>query len=230
MQVALPQAEIYNRLTGLGWDAQIDLKNGIYIAKGSGPNDAPPIERVGQTPEGALAALLMYAVRSTQLRQFVSARKILGGWSQGFEDKLKEIGSAYSKLRVFDQKADPAWRALATESGKQADAIRAQIKVEVTDSPEPYDSLREMVQDVHHDKKFLVSRAHANHPVWSKEDVVNFRIVHEVLGHVQSGGDFSWVGENMATSLHMPLVTPLAREALFVEVIGQAAYQNLYHG
>ena len=66
--------------------------------------------------------------------------------------------------------------------------------------------------------------------MWSIEDNVNFRIVHDILGHCQSGGDFGWSGELKACGAHFPLLSPLAREALFTECIGQTAYNKTYHG
>ena len=39
----------------------------------------------------------------------------------------------------------------------------------------------------------------------------------------------AWRGENLATAAHMPLVSPLARQALFTEALGAAA-EHRAHG
>lgn len=229
MRVAIPQSELYSQLQALGWSLKnITMKNGLFVAKGIGPAEQEA-ERIGQDSEGALAALLLYAQRSNAVRRMAATEKF-AAWHSNWLDQAKEIAHAYSKAPVFDEKAVPAWRALAAESKMQADAIRQQLKVEVTDEPDPYKDAEEMTHDIHHNKAYRVSRSNSNHPLWSQEDNINFRIVHDVLGHAQSGGDFGWVGENHATAAHMPLISPLAREALFTERIGKAAYDRQHHG
>jgi hypothetical protein len=154
----------------------------------------------------------------------------IAAWASDWLSEKDEIAKAYAALPPFDDAAVPAWKALAAESKIQADAIRQQITVQVSDDPEPYADAAEMAEDIHKNKHFIVSRANSEHPIWSVEDNVNFRIVHDVLGHAQSGGDFSWRGENLACGVHFPLVSPLAREALFTECIGQVAYRSSTKG
>lgn len=230
MNVATPQSELYEKLALLGWElGKVEFKNGVYVAKASNPTTSQSIDRAGKTPENAIAAVYQYAVRAGQVRRYAALKK-LGAWGNHFVDRVDDIGQAYSKLPAFDPKAVPAWKALAAESKIQADAIRRQIKVEVVDDPEPYPNAQAMCEDVHKNKHFYVSRANSEHPLWSQEDNINFRIVHDVLGHCQSGGDFTWHGENLACGTHFPLVSPLAREALMTECLGQTGYANVYHG
>lgn len=183
MQVKTPQSELYNKLLGLGWSLnKIEFRQGLYIAKADNDTTGQEIERAGKTPEMALASVYQYATRAYEVRRLASVKKI-AAWSEDWLDQVTEIGQAYSKMPPFDQKAVPAWKALAAESRIQADAIRKQITVEVVDDPEPYQSAQEMCEDVHKNKHFSVSRANSEHPVWSVEDNINFRIVHDVLGH-----------------------------------------------
>lgn len=230
MQVKTPQSELYDKLLLLGWNLKkIDFKNGLYVAKADNETTGQEVERSAKTSEMALAQVYQYATRAYEVRRLASIKKI-AAWSEDWLDQATEIGQAYSKMPPFDEKAVPAWKALAAESRIQADAIRKQITVEVVDDPEPYTSAQQMCEDVHKNKHFSVSRANSEHPIWSVEDNINFRIVHDVLGHCQSGGDFSWRGENLACGVHFPLVSPLAREALFTECIGQQAYYRTFHG
>jgi hypothetical protein len=230
MQVATPQSEIYQKLLDIGWTLKsIDFKNGVYIAKAKNDTTGQDAERAGKSPELALAQVYRYAQQAYTVRRHAALQKV-GSWDSSWLDQKDEIAQAYSKMPAFDEKAVPAWKALAAESKVQADAIRQQITVEVVDEGEPYATAQEMVEDIHKNKHFKVSRANSEHPVWSVEDNVNFRIVHDVIGHAQSGGDFSWRGENLACGVHFPLVSPLAREALFTECIGQTAYRSYYKG
>ena len=230
MNVATPSNELLEKLGQVGWTLRsIDFKGGLYVAKADNEITGQDIERTGKTPEMALASVLQFANRAYAVRRYASLRTV-ASWDEDWLDKADEIGQAYAKMPVFDEKAVPAWKALAAESKIQADAIRKQITVEVVDDPEPYMSAQEMVEDIHKNRHFSVSRANSEHPIWSVEDNINFRIVHDVLGHAQSGGDFSWVGENKACGVHFPLVSPLAREALFTECIGQQAYYRAFHG
>lgn len=230
MQVTIPHNELYTQLFEIGWELhKLDFKNGVYVAKARNRETGQDMEANGKTPEMATLGILRQAQRANGIRRFAALQKF-GAWSSDWLDQKEEIAKAYSQMPAFDEKAIPAWQALAAESKVQADAIRAQIQVEVVDDPEPYHSAQEMCEDVHKNKHFSVSRANSDHPLWSVEDNINFRIVHDVLGHCQSGGDFSWRGENLACGVHFPLVSPLAREALFTECIGQVAYRSHYRG
>jgi hypothetical protein len=230
VQVVTPQSELYEKLLQLGWNLKkVDFKNGVYVAKAESKTTGQDIERVGQSPEMAVAAVFQFAQRANAIRRYAALQKI-GAWDSDWLDKKDDIAKAYSEMPAFDEKAVPAWKALAAESKTQADAIRQQITVEVVDDSEPYMSAQEMCEDIHKNRHFKVSRANSEHAVWSQEDNVNFRIVHDVLGHCQSGGDFSWRGENLACGVHFPLVSPLAREALFTECIGQVAYRSYFKG
>ena len=229
MDIALAQSELVDRLTGLGWSlGKVDFKQGAYVARATGPN-GEKIKRTGTTPEFALASLIHYATRVNSVRKFTIGQKF-AAWQNDWIDMSDEISQDYSSMPQFDEKAVPAWKSLAAESKIQADAIRRQVDVNLTNEPEPYKTAKDMCDDVHKNHHLTVSRAHSKHPIWSEQDVINYRIVHDVLGVCQSGGNWSWVGANLATKAHMPLLTPLAQEALFVEEIAHSAYRKHYKG
>ena len=220
--------ELTAMLKACGWKLQGAIKNPTknnpkYVAKGVGPSGQKG-ERDGDTPERAVGNLLIFAQHHNAIRGLSALKHKTAMWHTPWSNQLEEIGHAYGQLPVYDPKAVDAWHALANESKMQADAIRNQLNVKVTDDPEPYPHHAAMLHDIHHNQNFIVSRAHSDHPVWSPEDNINFRIVHDVLGHGQSGGDFGWEGENRACGIHFPMVSPLARRALFTECIGQTAY------
>lgn len=230
MDVATPQSVLYDKLLQLGWSlGKIAFKQGVYVGVAKNQTTGQEVTRTGKSPEMVVASMLRYAQKANEVRRYAALQK-LAAWDSDWLDQKDEIAAAYAKMPAFDPKAAPAFQALAAESNVQATAIKGQITVEVTDEPDPYPNADAMREDIHKNHHFKVTRANADHPVWSKEDVINFRIVHDVLGYAQSGADFSWKGENLACGTHFPLVSPLAREALFTECIGQAAYKASSRG
>lgn len=137
-----------------------------------------------------------------------------------------DIGRAY--LDLLDREPTGleiyAWNTLAEETARHAEGVRHMFDVIVTDDPEPYPSARVMVSDMRDTGRMLVSRANSEHPVWTPEQNVDFRTVHDGLGHYLSGGAFSWQGELDACSVHFRMIRDqYARRALFTECIGQIA-------
>lgn len=142
------------------------------------------------------------------------------------------------------------WSDLANDSVFRAKNVRLLLDVSETDDPEPYPDAPAMLADIACGR-FVVSRAHSEHPIWSEAENVAFRIVHDVLGHyaasVRRGypaaymateplegrvtnrnpsvAGFDWEGENLACAEHVRLLqTRGARRALFTECIAQTGY------
>lgn len=225
--ITTPIAQLYQEVEQRGWTVQdVSLKDGQYSATIKNPY-GETVEKVGRTPETALGAALIHLVRKEHIRAS-SIRQ--GAWKNLWTHKLPEIARSYAEAPVFDPKAAPAWRELADDSRARADHLRKQLHIEVTDDPEPYHTPQEMAEDIHKNKHFNVSRANSEHPLWSEDDNVNFRIVHDVMGHAVAGGDFGWHGENLACGAHFPLLSPQAQRALFTECVGQSAYGAQYRG
>lgn len=138
-----------------------------------------------------------------------------------YHDQIEAIADAYDALPLYDEQAAQAWKALAADSAQKANAIREQYNVSVTDEAEPYENAEQMFEDLNQGN-FVVSRANSEHPIWTPDENVDFRIVHDVLGHYPTGGDFSWHGENDACNAHaMKLADPEAKKALMTECLGQ---------
>jgi len=231
MEVAHDYTELTARLNAAGWQLiSLKEKGAGFVATGQGA-DGDKADRLGSTPKMALANLVMFAERRGRMRTYRSS------WGTDWLDHHEQIADAYRKLPLFDHKAVPAWRALADESRAQADEIRRQIQViPITkhnadqygvDAHSPYTSPEELRKDVRDRKRLLVSTENVDHPVWSPQDVVNFRVTHNVLGVGQSNTpDYSWRGSNMAFQSHAPFLSPEARKALFSEIIGQGAHHE----
>lgn len=137
---------------------------------------------------------------------------------------IEDVAAGYDALPTYDPKAESAWKALADESKGHADFIRKHLNVSETDNPEPYDNSEQMINDIRNNRNFVVSTANSEHPIWTPEENVNFRIVHDVFGHAATDGDFGWHGENDACSTHFGLSSPEARKALATECLGQTGY------
>ena len=142
-------------------------------------------------------------------------------------DRLAAIAQAYADAPVYVPAAVDAWRELAADSVARAAVIRAELAVVETDDPEPYPDAPTMCEDIAAGR-FVVSRANCDHPLWTVDENVAFRIVHDTVGHYLSGGDFGWVGENLACGVHEGLLSPLAGRALFTECIAQTAFANAF--
>jgi hypothetical protein len=137
---------------------------------------------------------------------------------------IGDVAAGYAALPKYDPKAEYAWKQLAEESKEHADYIKQHLNVTETEDPEPYDTSEDMIRDIRNNRNFIVSTANADHPIWTPQDNINFRIVHDVFGHAATEGDFGWHGENDACSTHFALSSPHAQKALATECLGQTGY------
>lgn len=223
--VTTSPAELTQQIHGLGWEVtkvQWSNPKRAYEARAKNPHGEQKFG-TGPDPSTALAHLLGAISRHELIRSSSIDRAKFGLYTS----KLKEIAQAYLKAPVYDPKIAGYFLELGQDSTHRAKHIRDQIDVKIVDGPEPYDSAQDMFDDIRKGK-LKVSKANAGHPVWSHTQVVNFRIVHDVMGHYQSGGDFSWSGENLASQAHARQLSSTAQIALFAECIGQAAYTTFH--
>src|SRR3954453_5371337 len=220
--ITTPISDLYNEIHMRGWQVtKVDVSDGQFVAQASNPQ-GEQVEKSGRDPNTALGALLMYIMRREHIRQ--------GAWNTHWADQLESVAQSYAKAPHFDPKAATAWKELADDCVARAAVLSHQLAIEVTHDPEPYGSPQELWEDVQKKRHLYVSDAASEHPVWTRDQVIAFRICHDVLGHAAAGGDFGWTGENLATAAHMPYLTPNAQHALFTETVGQAAYNNYYRG
>lgn len=222
--VTTPLRELYDEIHGRGWDvSKVDIKNGVFAATCKNPH-GEKVEKTGPNQQTALAHCLVAIMRQETMR----FKGRTSAWEHTWEDQLPQIAKAYADAPAYDPKAAGAWKELADDSTKRAQAIAKQIRVEFTHDPHPYADVNEMADDIRQKKKIQVSKANLAHPLWSTDQMLAYRLVHDVLGHAQVGGDWGWHGENGATAAHMPLLSPQAQAALFTEAIGQTAHNHVY--
>ena len=221
--ITTPLKDLYTEIHARGWEViNVDTSDGSYVAQARNPH-GDTVEKTGRDAATALANVLTHIVRKEFIRQ--------GAWTNHWADQLEPIAQAYARAPAYDPAAAGAWIELANDCAARAQQLQQQLQVEITDDPVPYSSPQEMWKDVEKNKRLMVSRAGANqHPIWTEDQVINYRLVHDVLGHAAAGGDFGWTGENLATAAHMPYLSPSAQQALFTEAIGNSAYQNYHRG
>lgn len=139
------------------------------------------------------------------------------------------VAHHYDLAPLLTDEARRAWRELTDETLAMAARIEAEMDVVYTVDPEPYHTAEPMFADIARGR-ILVSTTLSPHPLWTIEQNARFRLVHDVAGHGASGAGFDWEGEvtayqQQASYLH----SPLARAALFTQLLGQVAY-FLVHG
>jgi hypothetical protein len=89
---------------------------------------------------------------------------------------------------------------------------------------DPYASQQEMKEDYFRSKKLFISMDYSEHPVFSVEENIVFRTVHDYIVHILSDVDFSGKGEIAAFNAHSKLAPKESVPAIFTEVVGQASY------
>jgi len=163
-----------------------------------------------------------------------------------FKEYAKMVADAYLAAPTMDQKAVPHWNALmqSTENTLYP-KIDAQVKKiykaknpEYQKNPEgggiivvdyhPYDSQEQMKKEVMDKGIFRVSSADSEHPLWTVEQNVKFRAVHDWYTHIQNNADFSLRGELRAYNTYVKLIPQAAVPAAFTEIVGQACHVIAY--
>lgn len=222
--VTIPLDQLLHEIHIRNWQVtNVGVSNHEIVAKAKNPQ-GETIERTGPDEQTAVAALLTYIIRLETVR----ATHKLAEWNTAFTGQMQEIAQAYAKAPIFEPKAATAWKELADDSVARARVLMDQIEVEPVNDPAPYESLEEMCEDIKKKKHLFISLYNLQHPVWTRDQYVAFRVAHNVLGHCAANGDWSWEGENLATGAHMALLSPTAQQALFSETLGQSAYAAFY--
>lgn len=145
------------------------------------------------------------------------------------ETHLEVVARAYDWAPVIIAGDVPAWKALALETVAMARKLESALDVRYTPKAEPYLMAYDMLADIAMGR-IVLSTAYQAHPVWTPEENLAFRLVHDVVGHGTTGAGFDWKGEFTAFEKHLSIVQdPGARAALFTEAVGQVAYA-LVHG
>ena len=138
------------------------------------------------------------------------------------------IGKAYDELPFYDKAAEPAYRAMREETGRQFEFLTGQrsrgglgIDVSVQED-DPYDTPSAMRSDLREGRlSVLATRSTGGHPFFADDENDMFRAVHDAFGHAGTGRGFDRHGEEAAWTAHSQMYSPFARQAMTSETRGQ---------
>lgn len=215
--------DLREQIEALGWEVikiKFDSKIDRYSAEAKNESGLK-LTRNGKTERLALSNLLMAITRRSSMSR-------LARWNTTFVDRQAEIAEAYSKAPLYETKASIAFQELAADCERRAKTISEHIQVQIVNDPEPYKNAEKLSDDVKKHRRLQVSRAGADHPLWTEQQVVAYRICHDVLGYVAAGSGWDWAGENLAFAHHAQLLPEEAQKALFTESIAGTAYAVYY--
>lgn len=147
------------------------------------------------------------------------------------KNQRNRISKQYDDMPVLDASEDVigAWMSLISESREHARILKQNFKIIYEDS-QPYDDAVEMFSDLENHTMRLSVLNNDSHPIWCGDDNLDFRIAHDILGHWKMGtchNVFSFRGEISAFKSQARYLRNLSsKQALYTEVIGQAAYRG----
>jgi hypothetical protein len=140
-----------------------------------------------------------------------------------YDEYAKLVSDAYVNAPDFDNSVVPSYRALMESTKKLYKRLQSKVKVEFVDY-DPYSSRDEMTDDVKNTGILKISKLFNEHPLYSKEENLILRAVHDYYTHIIANQDFGLRGELKAYNTHARLAPPAALPALFTEVVGQVCY------
>jgi len=172
-------------------------------------------------------------------RQILVEKLELKSW----DEYQKLVADAYLQAPKYDRAAVGAWQALNASNHKLFQRLlsRANIIFVTEDQnyagerlningrqyivqygKDPYESQAQMKADWEKTGSLKISVDHSQHPVFSVEDNIVFRSVHDFIVHILGNHPFGVKGEIASYNLHAKLVPREAVPAIFTEVVGQA--------
>ena len=142
----------------------------------------------------------------------------------------KMVADAYRAAPSYDEKEAWRWHLLADHISKMFKRIqRGKQGVEVIFVPgQPYNSAEQLKREVAATGKLYISTDYNEHPIFTPEQNLEFRAVHDYIVHIGRDVDFSMRGEAAAYNAHARLAPPDTMPALFTEIVGQAAPSSIY--
>jgi len=150
------------------------------------------------------------------------------------------IAEIYHNGTKFDTRVKPSYEAVVKNIEYLYEKIKEKYGIDVEHSEDdPYSGDAEMIKDIHKNKRLKVYTGHSDHPVFTPEQNVKFRAVHDVFSHYGphknnynpdtgkisfKGYEFSYPGEIDAYYVHRKYSPKACHPAYFSEIIGQVSY------
>lgn len=138
-----------------------------------------------------------------------------------FGEYSKLVSKAYQDAPEMDAKAVPSWKALIAHIETLYKRLTGVVKVEFVDG-DPYPNAEEMTRQVKKTKVLKIWKGGTGHPIWTVDQNLKFRAVHDYYSHIVSRQPFGTKGEIRAYNTHIKMAPPAAVPALFTEIVGQA--------
>ena len=152
------------------------------------------------------------------IAKLLEARLMPVDWNE----YLEAVANAYLKAPMYEANAIPSWQALITHIEKLYRQLQSRYQVEFTED-NPYQTADQMANEIDQTGIIRVYSGGTQHPVWTPEQNLQFRAVHDIFAHIYGNYDFSGRGEIASYNRHAAMAPPSALPALFTEVVGQAS-------
>ena len=130
------------------------------------------------------------------------------------------VAQAYAARPLYQPDVVYSWQALITHIDKMYRQLLSQVTV-IPTADDPYPGYEEMMTDIRQHGRMKVYTGASEHPVWTPEENVRFRAVHDYIVHRAGEHNFTLRGELGAYNRHVKIAPPEARIALFTEIVGQ---------
>lgn len=195
-----------------------------------------PVEAYGYSNEQNYVALANDLYRESQGIALAKGEKKQFSTRLGRDFKFKgadnltheNMQDVLAYMSAKDESADPAVRQGWVNLIKQIEArfdelVGKGLKVEYVDG-QPYGSLEEMAADFKKTGVLRISKDFNEHPIFTPDQNLKFRAVHDLDQHIEPGHEFDMKGEQGAfNSGKGSIQGEDAQNALRVEVLGQAS-------
>ena len=157
-------------------------------------------------------------------RKFLLTEKLLlKPGPSGWDLYGKLVAEAYAAAPDHDSEAVSSFEALEPFVNKMFIQIQSRVQIQFVDG-DPYPSEKEMCHDALQNGVLKIWKGGTEHPIFTPEMNLKLRAVHDYMTHCQRKTDFTLPGEIASFNGHMMTVPEEGREALFTEVVGQAAH------
>lgn len=166
-----------------------------------------------------------------------------------YTEYAKIVTQAYDEAPAFDQSVAKYWDDLRKSNYTWWQRLISEVEVifvsgeskyrniestmsiagktyplEYLQGGQPYNTASEMANSYKNEGKLYISIDYSDHPIWTVEDNIVFRTVHDYIVHIRGGFEFGLRGELGSYNLHSKLAPKNALPALFTEIVGQACY------
>lgn len=136
---------------------------------------------------------------------------------------------SYRAFDADDRQNAPVWARLADHINTEYETLeryRAFPLIKLVETDEPYADLAAMITDYYR-HRLKVSELNCQHPVFSRQTNLRFRILHDIA-HCVTKADFSEDGEYNVFLHQSAGLSSELKQALYTEIVIQASHKIHY--